>query len=103
MKRQGGTMKRFSLAILVVLFASLFAPTALRAQRFYTNAKPMTFAYQMNNLWTTFKVDVTRFCDATPEDKFFATPPGYHGKGGDDETGSIGGECAHAADEMENM
>src|SRR5579862_2438507 len=96
-------MKRFWLSMVVITLVSLFGPTALHAQKFYTNATPMTFAHNMNNYWTVFKVDVTRFCDGTPEDKFFAPPPGYSGRGGDDEVSSIGAECAHAADEMENM
>ena len=104
-------MKRCLVTMIAIVLASLFGPTALHAQRWYndgtskTNGKQMTFAQNMQTYWGVQKINLTRLCNAVPEDKFFATPPGFSKEAGigSAEQASIGAECAHAADDMDNM
>jgi hypothetical protein len=96
-------MKRCFVSMILIGLVALFGPTSLHAQKIYTNSKPMTFGHNMRVYYGVQKNNLTVSADAVPEDKFFATPPGYTKDVGTAEQSSIGAEVGHAVDAQYRM
>ena len=99
-------MKRCFYVIAIVALASMLG-TSLHAQagqpKTYSNAKPMTFAYNMKTYYLVQKNNLVNAADAAPEDKFWALPPGCTKDTCKGEQSSIGAEVGHAADAQYRM
>ena len=96
-------MKRCLLSTSVIALALLCGTTALHAQKFYTNSKPMTFGHNMKVYYGVQKNNLTVSAEAVPEDKFYAPPPGWTKETANAEQASVGAEVAHAADAQYRM
>lgn len=100
-------MKRCLFAVIVIAMVVIFVPGLMHAQNsqptIYTNAKPMTFGYNMKTYYLVQKNNLTNAASAPTEEQFWALPPGCTKEDCRGEQSSIGAEVGHAADAQYRM
>jgi hypothetical protein len=101
-------MKRCLFSVIAIAVVLLSVPSLIHAQKpgqptTFSNAKPMTFAYNMKTYYLVQKNNLTNAANAAPEDKFWALPPGCTAESCRGEQSSIGAEVGHAADAQWRM
>src|SRR5262249_28320155 len=105
--KEESPMKRSLFCLVAIAVVLAFVPALMHAQagqpKTFSNAKPMTFGYNMKTYYLVQRTNIVNTVDAVPEDKFFALPPGCTKETCEGEQSSIGAEIAHMIDAQDRM